>query len=337
MRFLQARAAFVVVLILSVGIVACGGSGDGEETVDLSSATPTQLAEAAGFDGVHSGELEVALEIDRYKKHPEEINMRILGPFMKAGEGKLPFLDMAIESRGDLGGSNVDFLSGPLLRPEKVVVNFAGSVYEPDQATFEELKSKLEGGLDEGGEGDAGACMKAAGDFNLAQVLHNVSSEGKSETLDGKPMKTVSADLDVSKAMDELVKLSEDPACKAQLEAVGLPPAVQLEGLAKLLERSGAAPQVTLGVDKNGVIRYLEVLGKVKLQGNEELEVELVLRLNKVNEVTELPEAHGYSPFPVLLKQFGLTSEDIKQADGGEILVGVLEVLSSRLFGREVG
>jgi len=315
---------------------ACGGGSDGE-TIDLSAAKPRELTEAASFDGVHSGELEVALEIDRYKKHPEEINLRILGPFMKVGEGKLPAIDMAVESRGDLGGKAVEFLSGPLLRPEKVAINFEGKVYEPDQATFEELKSKLEDTLGEGGEGDATACPKAAGEFDLAQVLRNVSSEGKSETLDGEPMKVVGADLDVSAAIDELVRLSEDPACKAQLEAVGVPPVAQLEALTALLERSRATPRVTLGVDENGVVRYLEVLGKVGLQGNEELEVELVVRLNKVNEVTELAEAQGSSPFRALLKRFGLTSEDIKEADGGEILVGVLEVLSDRMFGRETG
>lgn len=336
MGVLRRLVIFALLLAVAAGLGACGSGDDGETTLSPS-ATPRELAEAAGFGGVHSGELEVALEIDRYRKHPEEINIRVLGPFMKAGEGTLPVLDMAVESRGDLGGNNVDFLSGPLLRPEKVVVNFEGKVYEPDQATFEELKSKLEDALDEGGEGDAAACLKGAGDFNLAQVLRNVSSEGKSETLDGKPMRMVGADLDVSAATDELVRLSEDPACKAQLEAVGLPPAAQLKALTTLLEHSRTGPWVTLGVDKNGVVRYLEVLGKVGLQGKEELEVELVVRLSKVNEVTELADAGGSSPFPALLKQFGLTSEDIEKADGGEILVSVLGVLSDRLFGREPG
>jgi hypothetical protein len=35
------------------------------------------------------------------------------------------------------------------------------------------------------------------------------------------------------------------------------------------------------------------------------------------------------------LKQFDLNNEDVEQADAGEIYVGILEVLSDRLFGRE--
>jgi len=338
MRVFRGLVVFALFLSVAAALGACGGGGGGEESTVSAAASPQELAEFAGFHGVESGELEVALEIDRYKKpRPEEINMRILGSFMGAGEENPPPLDMAIESRGDLGGRSVDFLSGPLWLPGKLVLNFDGKVYEPPEGTFEELKSKLEDAQDEEGAGNAGACLEAAGDFNVTGILRNVTLEGKGETLDGEPIKMVTADLDLPAAIDELIEMSEEPACSAQLEAVGLPPATQLEELKKQLKHSVLSAPVTLGVDKNGVVRYLKVLVNVELRHEEELEVELVVRLNKVNEVTELAEAHGYSPFPALLKQFGLTSEDVEQADGNEIVIGMLEVLSDRLFGRETG
>ena len=115
---------------------------------------------------------------------------------------------------------------------------------------------------------------------------------------------------------------------------MGLPPAAELEELEKELKGSLAAVRLTLSLDKNGVIRYFKILANVELPRDEELEVELVMRLNRVNEVTELPNTHGYSPYAALLKQFGLDDQDVEEADAGEIYVGVLEVLADHLFGR---
>jgi hypothetical protein len=337
-RVLRAISVGVALLLAAVALAACGGGGDGDSTTEVP-ASPKGKAEVANFDGVHSGEIELALEIDRYKKKPEEINMRILGNFLKVGEEALPQIDVAIESNGDLAGKKVEFLSGPLLRPEKWIVNFDGKVYEPDQATFKEMKSKFEEAQEEeGSEGNAMACVEAAEGLDVTDVVSHVSFEGKGETLDGKKVETVGADLDVSAAIDELIKVSEaSPGCKAQLEAVGLPPKPELEKLEQELKGALTAARLTLSLDKHGLVRYFKILANVELPRNEELEVELVMRLNRVNEVTELPITHGYSPYAALLKQFGLSNEDVKQADAGEIYVGVLEVLSDRLFGREAG
>jgi hypothetical protein len=324
----------VLALIAAAAIAGCGGGGGGDTAAQVP-ASPAGKAEAANFHGVESGEVELALEIDRYKKHPEEINMRILGNFMGVGKENPPSLDMAIESNGNLAGHNVEFLSGPLLRPEKVVVNFAGKVYEPDQATFKELKSKFEKAQqEEGGEGNAMACVEAAQGFNLTEVVRHVSFEGKGESLDGVKVETVGGDLDLGAAIDQLIAVTEEsPGCKAQLEAVGLPPAAQLEALKRELKGSLTAARLTLSIDKHGVVRYFKILANDELPRGEELEVELVMRLSRVNEVTELPNTHGYSPFSALLKQFGLSTEDVQRADAGEIYAGVLEVLADRLFG----
>lgn len=334
---LRRAGALVLAMAVAVAIVGCGSSGD--ETVEELPASPAGKAEAANFNGVHSGEIELALEIDRYKKKPEEINMRILGNFMKSEDEALPQVDFAIESNGMLDGKNIEFLASPLLRPDKWIVNFDGKVYEPDHATYEDLKSKFEAAQEE--EGDAGnamACVEAAEGFDVTDAVHHVSFEGKGETLDGKKVETVGADLDVSAAIDELIKLGEEsPGCQAQLEAVGLPPKAELEELAQELRGSLTAARLTLSLDKHGVARYFKILANAELPHNEELEVELVMRLSRVNEVTELPNTHGYTPYPELLKQFGLNNEDVKQADAGEIYAGVLEVLANRLFGREEG
>lgn len=338
MRARRAGALMAAMAVISAAAIGGCGSGGGETTAGLP-ASPAGKAEAANFDGVHSGEIELALEIDRYKKKPEEINMRVLGTFMKAGEESLPQIDLAIESRGDLAGRNVAFLSGPLLRADKWIVNFESAVYEPGQAVFKELKSKFEDAQGEAGsEGNAMACVEAAEGFNVNDLVDHVSFEGNGESLDGVKVETVGADLDASAAIEELIKMGEEsPGCQAQLEAVGLPPAPKLNALEKELKGSLTAARLTLSLDKNGVARYFKILANAELPHNEELEVELVMRLSRVNEVTELPNTHGYNPYPALLKQFGLDNQAVKQASAGEIYVGVLEVLANRLFGREGG
>jgi hypothetical protein len=328
----------VMCLLITAFWAACGGSGSGSggggSTAEVP-ASPAGKAEFANFNGVHSGEIEVTLEIDRRKKNPEELNLRILGNFLKAGEEALPQLDLAIESNGDIDGRTVEFLSGPLLRADRWVVNFDGEVYEPDQESFEELRSKLEEA--QGNEGDAGnamACIEAAEGLKVTDILHRVSYEGKGE--DGAvKVETVGADLDVPAAIDKLIALGEQsPGCKAQLEAVGLPPAGQLEALEKELMQSLVAARLTFSIDRDGVVRYAKALLNVEASRGDELEVELVMRLTRINEATGLPIAHGYSPYPALLKQFGLDGQEVKQANAGEIYVGILEVLADRLFGR---
>lgn len=330
---------FAVFLLLAVvvGLEACGGE-DREATTIPAAATPQELAASAGFDGVESGELEIALEIDRYRKpQPEEINMRILGNFMGAGDEDLPEFDFGIESHGPLAGHEVDFNSGFVLLPQRAVVSYGPTegelVYQPDKATFEELKSDFEDAQGEGGAGDVGACLEAAGDLSLADVLSHVSLEGKSETLDGEPIEVVGGELDVPAAIDELVRMSEDEGCEAQLEAVGVSVA-ELKVLENQLKKSLISAPVTIGIDKHGVFRSLKVLVNVELPSNEELEVELVMRLNKVNEVTELPQPVGVTPFEALLKKFGVDLQKVKEADSGERLTSFLEAVRLGLFER---
>jgi len=316
-----------------------GGSGGGDGTGAGLPAAPEGKARAANFNGVHSGEVELNLILKRFKKKqkPEYIKLRVVGTFKKVEDEVLPHLDVAIESNGEIDGRTVAFLSGPLLRAERWVVNFDSKVYEPDHATFEELESKLEEAQgEEGAEGNALACVEAADGFDIGNVVRHVSYEGTGEAVDGDKLQGVGADIDVSAAIDELIRMAEEsPGCQAQLEAVGVPPVPQLEELEKELKGNLTAARLVLSLDENGHVRYSNILANVQLPHDEELELEALLRLNKINEVTEVPYARGYSPYPALLNQFGLNQQDVKQADGGEIYLGVLEVLANRLFGRE--
>lgn len=334
MTILRGIAVLLLLLSVAAGLGACGGAG-AEETADLSAATPRELAESANFRGVHSGEVEIQLEIDRYKPgKPEEINMRILGNFLGAGEAGLPEFDVAIESKGPISERNVDFGGGLLLRSDYAVANFEKQTYEPDDATFEDLKSKFEEAQSAGNEGNAMACVEAAQGIELSRLVHNFKNEGVNEYFDGTHVTFISGELHVPNLVDALIHMQEDPACGAQLEAAGVPPPAQLEAIKKSIEGRVKEAPVQLMIDKHGLLRNLIAKALGKNAKGEMVEVEFDIRVLSVNETTELATAHGSTPFSQLLKVVGLSEDPLAEADGGEIVTGFIEGIGNLLTGR---
>jgi hypothetical protein len=321
-RLIRILALFATLAALATVLAACGGSGDNDE----GGGGPRGLLESADFDGVKSGELELALEIDSQGKE-EEVNMRILGAFMGAGEEELPELDMAVEAHGALDGEMIDFDGGLSLLSDRAVINYEQETYEPDPTTFEMLKSDLEEAQQQGEEGDVTACQEAAEGIELSQLIDNLKNEGRRGDLDGTPVTWVSGDLNVSGAIDALTELTEDPACGAQLEAVGPLP---LRGLEEADDKSKGRikeKQVQFAVDRHGVLRDLAVNVTIepKFPKGEEVEFEFDLRLARVNEITELPVPSPAKPLEALFKKVGVNSLEQLEASGGEGLAGLLK------------
>jgi hypothetical protein len=331
------RSAWVLVSVVlasaALVLAACGGSGDdGSPPIDRQN--PHELAETAGFEGVKSGELELALEIDSQGKE-EEVNMRIVGSFIREEGEVLPKIDGAIESNGKLSGRAAEFFGGPTLLPDRAVVNYESKVYQPDKTTFEALKAALEEAQEEGGEGSVNACREAAAPIELRQLVKNLSFGGMSTGLDGKPVWVASADLDVAGAIDALAQMSKDPECGAQLEAVAPHLAEELAAEKDELAKETKKASVVFSVDKNNALRTISVdwIYKPKHPKGEEIEVEFDLRLNRINEVTELPRPHGYQAFDSLLKQFGLDLQTVREVTGDELVISILETLGQDMTG----
>ncbi|HWN73193.1 MAG TPA: hypothetical protein VNN15_05240 [Solirubrobacterales bacterium] len=333
-------AVILVFTLLSLGAAACGGGGGGTTTLP---EDPKGAAEVAGFHDFHSGNLEIILKVNRNMSgHPEKVEMRMTGPFTKADDGGLPEVSMGIESHGLLDGQEIDYNTAVTLLRNQLGFTYgpteAEKTYRVDKEAFEKLKSDLEDAQGEGGEGDAGSCLEAAGDFHLSQILQRASFEGTSETLDGTKLTVVGADLDLPAAIEQLIELSSDPACGAQLEAIGVPPVPpvpQLEKLGKQLQDSVAESRVTLGLDKQARVRSLKAVAKVELPHEDELEVELSARLDNANEAIEMPIPEGMTPFASLLKKFGVDTQTLEEADGDEVFLSFLEVTALGVFGHD--
>lgn len=325
-----------LVFAVLAALFLLAGCGSGEDAVTGgTSGNPREKAESVSFDGVHSGELEVSLSIDRFRPHnPESINMRILGTFLGVGEKGLPEFDMAIESSGSLDGHEVDSFGGLLLGSNYAVANYENQTYEPPDTTFAEIKSKLEEAQQGGGEGNAAACVEAAEGLRLSAIAQNFRSLGQRETLDGTPVTLVEADIDVPAAIDALIQLMSDSACAAQLKAAGVPPVAQLEAAKRQLTGKIGVKQGQVRFDKRGFIRELVARIKGRNPQGESVAVELHVRLLRVNEPDRSPVTHGYAPFRQLLKKVGLNEETVEEANGDEILTGFLEGIVEMLTGR---
>lgn len=330
--------ALLAAVVLAMS--ACG-SGGGESKPE----TPREWVESAGLSGVHSGEVETFLKIQTHKPGEprtnagEISNMRIVGSFIGAGKENPPQVDLAFESSGLLGGHELKHSSGLSLLKDLAVVYLAPQTYQPDKATFEELKSKYKEVQKSGEAGNAMACFEAGEGIDFVNLVSKPENVGRIEDRYGAKSTYITGELDIPGAFDAVIQLMEDPACAAQLEALGMPPVAELEALKGEFE---GPVEVVVAVDNRGILRELILDGKGlgmhknwhQLDKDTNLEAEYRFRLWQPDEVTELPLPSGSTPFESLLKQFGTDMSALKAADGNEIVLSVLEALSQSLSGQ---
>lgn len=325
MRLGRVLALFALLVAMATGLAACGDEG-GDGTTAASGGFEGRL-ERAGFADVKSGELEIALEIDDHIAG-EEINMRILGIFLGTGEDELPQIDMAVEAHGPLNGEEIDFDGGLTVLSDRAVLNYQGETFELDPATFAEVKSSFEESRGEGGEADVTACAQALEGVSVNDLIHNLSNEGKAETLDGVPVTRLSGDLDVRRAFALARELTEDPACGGQLELAGSWAPSELKKIEGELGGQLSERRVEVDIDENDLLRRLAVdLMLVGPKGGkkEKVEVDLDVRLARVNEIQSLPNPSPSKPMEALAKKLGLNPLEAIEAGDGEGLGGLLE------------
>ncbi len=340
MRGLQGLVVGVLVVAISLALTACGSGGG-----DSKPETPREWIESAGLSGVHSGEIETFLKIQTHKPGEKKTdageisNMRIVGSFMGAGKENPPEMDLAFESSGLLDGKELAHSSGLSLLKDLAVVYLAPNTYQPDKATFNELKSKYQEVQEPGEAGNAMACFEAGEGIDLAGLVNNPKNDGKIEDRYGDKSTYITGELNIPGAFDALIQVMEDPACAAQLEALGMPPIAVLKGLKGEFE---GPVEVVVAVDNRGILREIILDGKGfgmkqswhQLDKDTNLEAEYRFRLWKPNEVEELPLPEGSTPFESLLKQFGIDMATLKAAEGNELVLGFVETLAQSLSGQ---
>ena len=200
---------------------------------------------------------------------------------------------MSATAKGTLEGEAVDFEGGLTLLSDRAFVNYKGTEYEVDPTTFGFVKSSFEqaaaAGRRKAGSDEATACQERPNGSKSA-TSSTISATKAAPTSTAPTTTKISGDLDVGSAIDAIIKLTENPACSAQLEAAGPLPLDELEAAKgeldpgdqespcrRLRRRRRHHPQACRRTDH-----------RPKDRSNEKVEVEFELSLGDVNEEQDI-------------------------------------------------
>ena len=309
---------FATLLALAAALAACGGS---------SSSDPEAVVEEATLQGIESGDLEMTLGIDVKGKKSGHVEVKASGPFQSEAEAEYPELDLSASAKGKVGGEKVDFEGAVTLLGNKAYVGYEGTEYEVDPTTFSFVKSLLKEKSGAGGQsGEASGCKEAASGLELDDFVENLKSEGSAD-VGGTGTTKVSGDLDVAGAIDEVSKLSEDPACSEQLSAAGaVPSGAELDAAKGIIEESIKSAQVELYVGDDHIVRRIVSQAQIEPQeaasgGAKSVEIDLDLSLTGVNEDQTISAPKGSKPLSDLFLKLGVNPIELldafRQGGGG--------------------
>ncbi|HEY2714624.1 MAG TPA: hypothetical protein VGI73_00230 [Solirubrobacterales bacterium] len=310
------------VAALAAFLSACGGGGGDTG----SSEDPQQVIDKATVQGIESGNVDLSLKVDSVGKEGGSFDVALSGPFQAGAKGSLPEAALEASVHGEAEGKKIDFEGGLTLLSDRAYIGYEGDQYEVDPTTFGFVKSGFEQAAQEGsGEGAEGkACQEAAAGLDVGDFVDHLSNEGGVE-VEGTPTTKVSGDLNVSGAIDQIIKLTENPACSAQLEAAGPLPLGELEKakneLASQVKKAHAS--VYVGEEDN-IIRKVESELTVEPEGSgEKVEIEFELTLGEVNEEQTIARPPKAKPLEDLFQQLGINPLDLLEGGGG--LGGLIE------------
>src|ERR1700743_3453328 len=103
-RIFAVFTTLAALVALTAVLSACGG-GSSEDS-------PEKVIEQATFEGVESGELDVALNVKAEGKEGGEMKIALSGPFKSTGKKSLPELAMTATANGEADGEKIDFEGG---------------------------------------------------------------------------------------------------------------------------------------------------------------------------------------------------------------------------------
>jgi hypothetical protein len=323
---LRISVLLVALAALATAFAACGSSGS-------SSEDPQKVIDNATLEGVTSGNLNLSLGVKAEGREGGNLDVSLSGPF-EAGEGKeaLPEFGLSAKANGSIGGKDVDFDGGLTLLSDRAYVNYEGTEYEVDPTTFGFVKSGFEQAMQEGGSEEGGgnvtACQKAATGLDVGDFVENLTNEGSSE-VGGTSTTKISGDLDTAGAVDAIIKLTENSACSAQLEAAGPLPLGELEKAKGELTGAIKKAHVDVYVGDDNIIRKVaaEVMIEPKGTSNEKVELEFELSLSGVNEEQEIKAPTGAKPLEGLFQKLNINPIELLEAGsgGGAGIGGLLE------------
>jgi hypothetical protein len=215
-----------------------------------------------------------------------------------------------------------------VLLPNSAYVNYRGTEYEVDPTTFSFVESALNQAQGQGGGGGgSNACQESLGGLDVSSFTQDLKNEGSAE-VGGTETTKLSGRLDLSGAVDQAIKLSEDPACSAQLRATGsLPSKAELESSRDKLEDSVRTGSIEIYVGDDDIVRRIagEIVVEPKGAGGDSSTIEFDLTLNGVNEDQEIAAPDSAQPLGELFAKLDVNPLELAGALQQGDFEGLLE------------
>lgn len=323
-----------IALVAIAAVVAGCGGGDS----DRSSEDPQAIIDEATLEGINSADIDLTLNVDAEGNEGGDLDVSLSGPFENRTKGDLPKADIEVTAKGDFDGDNIDFDGGVTLLPNEAFVNYEGVEYEVDSTSLGFVESILQPVGPEGEELEgqsAAACQEEVGTVQVGEFIENGSNEGSAD-VGGTSTTKVSGDLNATAALDEMIKITESPACRAQAENAGpLPSKKELEEAKTEVQDSLKKAHVDVYVGDDNIVRRIDAQLKLDAQesereGPEKADMNFDLTLTGVNEEQEITAPQNAKPLADLFQKLGINPIELLgmlQGEGLGGLDGLLEGL----------
>ena len=320
-RILNALTAALVLIVMTVALGACG-----ESESEKSGESPRAVLDEATLRGIDSGEIELTLDVKAAGPGGGDLDISLSGPFQSEGKGELPQLAMTAEARGTVDGEPVDFEGGVVLLPNSAYVNYEGTDYEVDPATFGFFESILQQAQREGNaetrSAGAAACQEEFGKLELGEFLEGGANEGSAE-VEGTTTTKISGTLDVPAAIDGLLEVTESSVCRPLAAAVGpLPSDAEVEEAKDEVNSSVKSARGDIYVGDDNIVRQfsaqLEIEPKNGGDGPKSAAIDVELKLKGVNEEQEISAPEDAKPVSQLFTKLNINSLELLDALQGE-------------------
>ena len=290
---------FLVILLLALVAVGCGGDGD---TADSSTDVDQLLDDTfSGSKSIQSGKLSLALGLEA-EGGQGPVSAKISGPFQSEGEGRLPQLDL----EGSFEGGGESLSGGITATADAAYVSFGGNTYEVAGPVFEQFKAGYEQSAKEA-SGEKDQSLASLG-VDPRRWLTNASNEGEAKVGDTDTIK-ITGDVDVPKLLDDVNGALE------KIRALGVQGSEQIPDKLTEAEKQQTAEaiedlsvEIYTGADDRILRRMVIDLSLKMPEGTsvaaaQSAQIRLDFQLLDVNEEQEIEAPENAKPFSELLKQ----------------------------------
>ena len=286
-------ASLVVALLAMTLLAGCGG-GDAAD-----SSTPVDQLLDETFSGgktIESGRLDASLDAETGTGEP--VALKVAGPFINQGAGRLPQLDLDASFTG--GGQTIE--AGVTATADSAFVSYGGNTYEIAGPVFQQFKA----GYEEAAKQPSGQNDQSLASLGIdpRRWLTNAENAGEAKVGDTDTIK-ITGDVDVPKLLEDV-----DGALE-RLRRLGLQGSDQLperltdeekQQTADAVERLDV--EIYTGADDRILRRLVVDLGLQAPEGEaQSVDVSLDLQLLEVNEDQDVEAPSGAKPFDELVAQ----------------------------------